>query len=46
MMLFEGMPWPLVIPLGIIALTYAVITSKKEEKAFQKELDKLNRDEE
>lgn len=33
-MLFEGMPWPLVIPIALIALIYGIIVSKKEERSF------------
>lgn len=31
-MMFEGMPWPLMIPIAMIALTLGVIASRKEIK--------------
>ena len=44
-MLFEGMPWPLVLPLGAVAMIYATTLCKSEEKEYQKELDKIRKNE-
>ena len=41
MMLFEGMPWPLVLPLAASAMLYAIISSKKEEKEFKRKNKEL-----
>ncbi|WP_422353940.1 hypothetical protein [Roseivirga pacifica] len=35
-MIFEGMPWPLVLPLAIAAMIYGIMRSKKEEEIFAK----------
>ncbi|WP_421988128.1 hypothetical protein [Roseivirga sp.] len=29
-MIFQGMPWPLVLPIALLALTLGVMNSKKE----------------
>lgn len=31
--MFQGMPWPAVLPIAIMAMVYGVMLSKKEEKA-------------
>jgi hypothetical protein len=40
-MIFEGMPWPLVLPLAIIAMVWGSIQTKREfELAARKALKK------
>lgn len=40
------MPWPLVLPLALIALLYGVLLSKKEEKdAYLRHYNKLKKKE-
>lgn len=29
-MMFEGMPWPLVLPIALMAMVYGVIMAKRE----------------
>lgn len=31
-MIMQGMPWPLVLPIAIMALTYGIMASQKEMK--------------
>ena len=38
--MFEGMPWPLLIPMAIIALIYGATISKKEMAARIKKIEK------
>ncbi len=35
-MITEGMPWPIVLPITVMALVYGVMASKKEIKAARK----------
>lgn len=35
-MIFQGMPWPLVLPIAIGAMIYGIMLSKKEEEQFAK----------
>lgn len=46
MMLFEGIPWPLVIPIAIVAMIYAIMNSKKVEKEFQREINRIKNEKE
>lgn len=32
-MMFQGMPWPAVLPIALMAMVYAVMLSRREEKA-------------
>jgi len=42
--MFQGMPWPAVLPIAIMAMIYAVMLSKKEEKAaIDKRLKQLKK---
>ncbi|WP_305983514.1 hypothetical protein [Roseivirga thermotolerans] len=39
-MIFQGMPWPAVLPIAILAMIYAINLAKKHEKTVVK--DKLD----
>ena len=42
--MFQGMPWPAVLPIAIIVMIYGIILSKKEEKAaVKKQFKKLSK---
>jgi len=34
--MFEGMPWPLVLPIALMAMAYGIMISKREIKEDQK----------
>ncbi len=42
--MFEGMPWPVVIPIAILVMVYSVTLSNREEKvAIVKRIKQLKK---
>lgn len=43
-MMFQGMPWPAVLPIALMAMVYAIMLSKREEKtAIEKRYRELKK---